>query len=385
MSASRIASFALFCGACTSSEPAGLDAGTGDAPFDAQVFDAGGSDAPADSAQVLGPARLYVGGGDGKIRIFSFDATTYVLAPIDVTSAGGNPSFLAFTPDRKFLYAVDEAMSKVQPFAIDSQTGKLTPLATASSMGMGPAHVSTDFSGTLVMVANYGNGTIAIFPRAADGTLMAASATRSYGNGAQTHQIVTDPSHAFVLVPNKGLSAVSVHRLNGMTLTDVSSTPAGNGARHVAFDPSGAHAYVIDETGSTISAFTFDSQTGALSPIQTISSLADGGVPNNTGAEIQVTLDGKHVLASNRGDDSIVVFDLDASGKLKLSARVPTGGSTPRHFQIEETGHFLFVGNQTSGTVITMKMDPTTGIPSIVGTPLMVPNPEFTGLIHLPL
>jgi 6-phosphogluconolactonase len=339
-----------------------------------------------DASKPLGQPRLYVGSGDGQIRVYAFDAISYAITPVDTTTAGGNPSFLAFAPDRKFLYAANEAMSTVAPFAIDSLTGKLTPLATISSMGSGPAHVFVDNAGKLVMVATYGGGTIAVFPRAVDGTLQAASATRSYGGNAQTHQIVTDPSNAFVLVPNKGLDSVAVHRLTGNTLSDLGATPSGNGARHIAFDPPGTHAYVIDELASTVSAFSFNPQTGALASIQTISSLADGGPGNNTGAEIQVTQDGKHVLASNRGDDSLTVFDVDPqTGKLTTKARVPTGGNTPRHFMIEESGRFLFVGNQTSGTVVVMKMDPVTGIPSPVGSPLAVPAPEFAGLVYLPL
>jgi 6-phosphogluconolactonase len=340
----------------------------------------------ADAAKALGPARLYVGSSDGTIRIFAFDDGTYALNPAGSVMTGGNPSFIAFTADRQFLYAADEAMSRVRPFAIDPQTGALTPLASISSMGMGPAHVSTTSGsgGNLVMAANYGNGTIAIFPRAQDGTLMAASATRSYGANAQTHEILTDPSNAFVLVPNKGLDSVSVHKLTGMMLSDVGATPAGDGARHLAFDPPGTHAYVIDELGSTVTAFGFNASSGALTMLQTISSLADGGVPNNTGAEIQVTPDGAHVVASNRGDDSLVVFDIDSqTGKLTQKARVPTGGSTPRHFMIDETGRFLFVGNQGSSTVVTMTLS-AMGVPTAVGTPLSVPNPEFAGLIYLP-
>jgi 6-phosphogluconolactonase len=89
------------------------------------------------------------------------------------------------------------------------------------------------------------------------------------------------------------------------------------------------------------------------------------------------------VLASNRGDDSIVVFDLDGAGKLTYGARVSTGGQTPRHFQIDTTGRFLFVGNQTSNSVVVMKMDPISGVPSRMGTPTNVPGPEYVGVVYL--
>ena len=67
----------------------------------------------------------------------------------------------------------------------------------------------------------------------------------------------------------------------------------------------------------------------------------------------------------------------------RATTRVPTGGSTPRHFSIEPTGRFLFVGNQGSGTVIVMKVDATTGVPAPVGTPLSVPSPAYVALFYL--
>lgn len=371
---------AAFAVACSPSTIGG-DASTQDATTSDVVVDVSAD--VVDAATPLGAPRVYVGSGDGNIRVYSFDDVSYALTLIDTTAAG-TPSFLAFDAARSFLYAVDETNSRVGAFAIDKTTGKLTSLGAVSSLGQGPAHVSLDPSGALVMVANYGGGTIAVFPRGSDGRLGDASATHSFGATAESHEIISDPSNAFVLVPNKGLDGVGVFRRDGGALGYLGLTPAGGGARHIAFDPPGTHAYVIDETASTIFAFAFDTQSGALTPIQTLSSLVDASAGANTGAEIQVTNDGKHVLASNRGDDSIVVFDIDSAAKLTAKARVSSGGNTPRHFRIDETDRFLFVGNQTSGTVVTMKMDPQSGIPSPVGTPLAVPMPEFVALIYLP-
>jgi 6-phosphogluconolactonase len=381
--------------ACSESSSSPDDAGSTPPDLDGASSDATGSDAAAtdgdarDSgapidANALGPARVYVGSSDGKIRVFAFDTSTYALTLKDTVSAGKNPSFLGFDPTRTSVYAVDEGTSQVEAFSFDAKSGALGALGAVASGGAGPAHVSVDRGGAYVMAANYGGGTIAVFPRGADGRLGAPTATRSFGGTALTHQIVTDPSNAFVLVPNKGLDAVAVFRLlGGGTLADAGLVPAGDGARHIAFDPPGTHAYVIDELGSTVTAFTFDPGSGALAQIQQVSSLAPGTTTANTGAEIQLTADGKHVLASNRGDDSIVVFDVDGAGKLTYAARVSTGGQTPRHFQIDVTGRFLFVGNQTSGSVVAMKMDASTGVPAPIGTPLAVPGPEYVGLVYL--
>ena len=380
---------ALVLAACSETTPEGADATA--PPEDAQseqtapgeggvAADGGGGG----DASVLGAARVYVGSSDGKIRVLAFDTETYALTLEDTVAAGSNPSFLALDPTRHSLYAVDEGTSVVEAFAFDAKTGALAPLGTVPSGGSGPAHVSVDRTASYVMAANYGAGTIAIFPRAAEGTLGAPTAARSFGGGAQTHQILTDPSNAFVLVPNKGLDAVAVFRLlDGGSLDDAGLVPAGDGARHIAFDLPGTHAYVIDELGSTVTAFDFDPATGAMSQIQQISSLPpDAGGPN-TGSEIQRTPDGKHILVSNRGDDSIVVFDLQADGSLAYKSRVSSGGQTPRHFQIDATGRFLLVGNQSSGSVVVMKLDATTGVPAPVGAPFAVPGPEYVGLFYL--
>jgi 6-phosphogluconolactonase len=378
---------ALLFVAC-SSERETADSSTPDGAIaDTTTQDTAMPDAPiTDSGKPLGEPRIFVGSGDGNIRVYAFDTQSpYAIKPIDQIATNGNPSFLAFDPAMSFVYAVDEKNALVHTFVITPKVGKLTSLGSVSSRGAGPAHVFVDRAGKLVMAANYSGGTIALFPRLQDGRLADASATRSFGNNAQTHQIVTDPTNAFVLVPNKGLDNVAVFRLlDGGSLVDLGATPAGDGARHIAFDPAGTHAYVIDENSSMVTAMTFDPQSGALAQIQSISSLMDGSAGPNTGAEIEVTKDGKHVIASNRGDDSLSVFDIDQAGKLVFKARVSTLGNTPRHFSIDETGQWLVVGNQTSGTLVVMKIDAQTGIPAAVGAPFNVPQPEWTGLVYLP-
>jgi len=371
--------------ACSSSEDSSSPNAT---PSDLSADGAGAENlAPSDDAGAsLGAPRVYVGSGDGKIRLYSFDTTTYALTLIDTVDSGKAPSFLAFDPDRHFAYAVADQQEQLRSFSVAPSTGKLTSLQTIDSKGSGPTYIGLDRAGQLAMVANYGGGTIALFPRLADGRLGESSATRSFGDSAQTHEIVIDPTNTFVYVPNKGLDRVSIFRRDGDTLTDVGSVASGDGPRHMDFDRLGPHVYVIDENGSTVSAFTSNASTGALTPLQTVSSLPagyDGGT--NTGAEIQVLPDSRHLIVSNRGDNSLVVFDIDASsGKLTWRARVPTGGATPRHFQVESTGRFLFVGNEGSGSVVVMTVDQATGVPTPVGSPLAVPSPSYVGLVYLP-
>ena len=163
----------------------------------------------------LGAPRLYVGSADGNIRVYAFDVTTHVLDLVGTTPAGNNPSFLAVSPDRRMVFAVDESIpGKLTSFTVDPVTGKLKNLQSGfGSGGSRPAHLSVDRAGRALLVAHHTSGTVRVFPRGKNGGLLVPSDFRSFGASAETHQIVTDPSNAFVLVPNSGLDSVSVFRL----------------------------------------------------------------------------------------------------------------------------------------------------------------------------
>ena len=141
-------------------------------------------------------------------------------------------------------------------------------------------------------------------------------------------------------------------------------TPAGSGPRHIALARDGRHAYVITEMFCTIGVFDRNATTGALSPVQTISTLPAGQTVEQgfSTAEVLLHPSGKFLYGSNRGHDSLVVYGVDAStGKLTLLQHVPTGGKTPRAFNIDPTGTFLVVGNQNSDQVVVFRIDPAQG------------------------
>jgi 6-phosphogluconolactonase len=364
----------------------GRDAATsGDGSLlpDGSRAEGGGGDAGVDAA-ALGTPRVYVGSGDGKIRLFAFDLDGGALSATATFDAGSNPSFLAFDPTRRFLYATDEGATAVRAFALDGQTGALTALNQAASGGNGPTHVSVDRAGGYVLVANYGGGTVNVIRRQGDGSLGASTGSRSFGGGAQTHQILTDPTNAFLIVPNKGLDGVAVLPFNATsgTVGDGGVVPAGDGARHIDFHPAGGFAYVINENASTMTAYTY--AAGALTQLEELSTLPNGFGGANTGAEVQVAPSGRFVYGSNRGHNSIVIFAINqTTGRLTLVGHQATQGQTPRHFSIDPTGRYMFVGNQGSSTVVVMRVDAQTGLLTPVGAPVAVPSPGWVGLVYL--
>jgi 6-phosphogluconolactonase len=148
------------------------------------------------------------------------------------------------------------------------------------------------------------------------------------------------------------------------------------GPRHAAFHPGGRHFYVINELSSTVSAFSYDPATGALSELQTLSTLPAGYAGPSFTAEIAVRPDGKFLYGSNRGHDSIAIFAIDpASGRLTPAGHQSTLGKRPRNFAIDPTGAYLLAANQDSDTIAVFRIDKTSGGLTAVGAPVGVPRP----------
>lgn len=143
---------------------------------------------------------------------------------------------------------------------------------------------------------------------------------------------------------------------------------------------------MIRENDDKVTAFDHDGQKGTLGAAkQTLSTLPDGAPGGaNTCAEIAFGASGKHLYGSNRRNDSIVIFDVDAaSGAMTLVGHQPSGGSTPRHFSIEASGQILLVGNQGTDNVVTFRIDAATGTLTELTTTSLPAGPGFVGVLYL--
>jgi 6-phosphogluconolactonase len=347
----------------------------------------------------------YTGGGQSKgIYRLQLDLATGVLSVVGEPTEAVNPSFLALHPSGRFLYAVAESgdarrgeSGAVAAFAVDGASGALSPLNQKPSGGAGPCHISMDKQGRHVLVANYGGGSVAVLPVQRDGRLGDPSAVVQHEGssvnperqkGPHAHSINLDAADRFAFAADLGLDKLLVYRFDaksgGLTAHEPAKLAPGSGPRHFAFHPGGAHAYVINELTSTITAFAYDAAKGALSELQTVSTLPSGFEGRNSTAEVVVRPDGRFVYGSNRGHDSIAIFRVDpGSGKLTAAGHQATLGKTPRNFAIDPTGSFLLAANQNSDSVAVFRIDASSGGLEPIGSPLSVPRPVCLRMVRI--
>jgi 6-phosphogluconolactonase len=290
-----------------------------------------------------------------------------------------NPSYLTLHGNGRVLYAVNEvseflgqSSGGVSAFRVDRGTGRLTPINQQASQGEAPCYVSLDRTNRFVLVANYVSGSVATLPVRGDGGLeIAGSVIQHRGTGPHAtrqtgphaHCILPDPANRHVLVVDLGIDAVVSYELDGRTgkLTPVSSGAAlkpGAGPRHLVFHPTLPFAYVANELDSTVSAFRYAPERGALDEVHTTAASPGGSTPDNHPADVHVGPTGSHLYLSNRGDDTIAVFAIDPStGRLTPEQQIPCGGHWPRNFALDPAGRFLLVANQRSDSIVVFRIE----------------------------
>ncbi len=358
---------------------------------------------PPPSHEAATSMRIYVGtytrGASQGIYVVGFDpASGRFTGTPELAGRADQPSYLALHPNGRVLYAVNElqtfqgrATGAVSAFAIDASGGRLTLLNQQASEGTDPCHVTVDRAGRHVLVANYSSGTTAVLPVGPDGSLQPASSVRQRSGsgpvqarqaGPHAHMILLDPAERFAYSVDLGADRVFIDRYDGAAgrLTpnepDAITVEAGSGPRHAAWHPSGRVLYLLNELQATVAAFRVDAARGTLTAFQTVPARAAGARGDNSGAAIVVSPDGRFVYASNRGDDTVAVFAVDASTHgLTAAGHVPTGGRVPRSIAIDPSGRWLIAANQRSGSLVVFRLDPATGLPEPTGVTAAVADP----------
>jgi 6-phosphogluconolactonase len=328
---------------------------------------------------------LYVGNYGDKnpsgIYACRLDTATGKLAKIGLMAETVNPSYLAIHPNHRFLYAANNYQGKaggtVSAFAMDLTTGKLTFLNSVPTRGMDPYFLSVDKTGRALVVVNYTSGSVVAIPIGEDGSLAEVSAFNqrqgssvnpTLQSGPHPHSVRISADSRFAIVADRGNDQVAVYRLDPAQGSLTPNQPPyvkvkpGAGPRYLDIHPNGKFVYVINELQNSVTAFDFDAANGVLKEIQTVPTLPRDFKGNNMPADIHVHPSGMFVYGSNRGHDSIAVFQIDRkTGTLKPLEQVLTQGKSPRSFGIDPTGSYLIVANQGAGNLVVFRIDRKTG------------------------
>ncbi len=349
------------------------------------------------AAEPLVFVSAFAPGDVGAIHAFQFDAKTGALKPLDRTADIQNPFFLAVSPDKRFLYAIDadnfgsNENEFVAAYAIQGRTGQLKRLNRQSTRGSSSCYLDVDSTGQTVVVANYSTGSVTALPVRKDGSLgEAASFVQHSGSsvdparqdGPYAHSIVISPDNRFALAADLGLDKIVSYRLDAATAKlsphdaqPFATVPPGSGPRHLTFHPDGKRVYVINELKNTVTFFDYAADTGKLTERQTISTLPADFTGTSYCADLKITPDGRFLYGTNRGHDSMAIYRIGDDGRLSLVTIEPSLGNGPQNLLITPDGRWLLCANMPGNNVVGFRIDPNTGRLTAASDAVSMPMP----------
>jgi 6-phosphogluconolactonase len=347
----------------------------------------------------------YTSGNSEGIYVYKFNSKT---ADARLTSSikTSNPSFLAISPNQKYVYAVNENADSTQhtitgfvsAFSFNKANGQLNFINKQESGGKHPCYVTVDKTGKWVIAGNYSSGSLALLPANADGSLEPArqiiqhegsSVVEGRQDDAHVHATVLSRDNKTLYVPDLGTDKLMLYKFdakNGkLAEADMpfALSEPGAGPRHLAIHPTGKMAYLMEELSGTVNVFAVY-KDGSVESVQTISALPreyEGPVGS---ADIHVSPDGKFLYASNRGESNTIgIFRINANGRLTWLGHQETMGKKPRNFNFDPTGNYLLVANQDSDEIVIFKVNKQTGLLTDTGKRINTPNPVCIKWISL--
>ncbi len=330
---------------------------------------------------------IYVGTfserGSLGIYVFQFNHADGTLTAIQTAPGKKSPSFLAIHPSGKYLYAVQREgidpskdWGSVASYKIEPNNGKLVFMNEQPSYGEDPCHVSVNPAGNLIFVSNYNGGNLAVYPIVPDGKIgkstdliqhEGSSVNQNRQEKAHVHSAIPSADGKFLYVSDLGTDQIFIYSIQNSGKLLPASTPfvkvkPGSGPRHLEFSPDNNFAISSEELTSTVSMYSCDHSTGALTFIQRYSSIPADFKGTNTGADVHFDPSEKFAYASNRGNNTLAIYHFNKEdGTLSDMRNASVVGDWPRNFFMDPEGQYIFVANRNSDNVIVFKRDPETG------------------------
>ncbi|MCU0461797.1 MAG: lactonase family protein [Bacteroidales bacterium] len=329
-----------------------------------------------------GNPKLFVGGftkdNENGLFLFDFDrkGNLTLLAQAD---AGPNPSFFCFSDKHDLIYALNEVKEfngkhggGVTTLKYDPATGAIEKKNEIVVPYGGPCHISLSSDKGFLFLANYSSASVAVVKLDGNGIPESVSDSILYVSEApkvsHPHMISEDPAARHVYMTDLGLDRILIYDLDKSSgkLQPVTNgtiiLPDRSGPRHFIFNDDGSKMYLINEPGSSVMVFNVD-EAGMLKLAQTLSTVRKKFNGRNSCAEILIGKSGNFLYGSNRGENSVVVYNIGEDGLLNLAGHDTCGGNWPRNFVIDPSGKFLLVGNQRSDNIAVFKINQKTGLP----------------------
>jgi 6-phosphogluconolactonase len=339
---------------------------------------------------------LYIGtGGKNAKGIYKtvFNHTNGKFSEVKLAAEISSPNFLTLHPSKSLLFAVAkwEKAAGVIGYKIleDGSLNEFTRQSCPDGMG---CHLTIHPTGNFLVTAQYGRGSVALFPLDSNGQLSepiifehtgGSGVSGNRQNSPHPHWCGFSPCGKFLMVPDLGMDQILVYQVDtemrNISIHGFARARAGGGPRHMKFSADGKFIFLLNELSMSVESFAWDAETGkakAFLEIPTLSEEEKAGETFNSAAEILVHPSGNWVYSSNRGHDSVSAFKHTGKGYLELIQKQSVRGAFPRNINFSPNAEWLIAAGQESNSIAAHKINPKNGrLTDQRGALTIVPNP----------
>ena len=325
----------------------------------------------------------------GGIYLLDFYPATGKLADKRLVAETVNPSYLAISKNRQYVYTVNETKAgHISSFRWNEDRSQLIQVDQQPSQGNSPCYVDVNPEENLLALANYGSGSILVYNLDDHGMIGEDPVIHQHeGSGpvmpnqkaAHAHCVKFDPQGKYLYALDLGIDQiigypVVTNEIMGKATSILAFDP-GDGPRHMIFHPLKDMAFVVNELSGSVVSLKVDHETGLLQRIDRASTLPKNFAGRNACADIHITANGKFLYVSNRGHDSIAIFSVSENGELESLGHEPVQGKWPRNFILSPDEKHLLVANQNSNNITVFELNPETGLLTFTGNEISVTRP----------
>ncbi len=311
----------------------------------------------------------YTMGDKHGIKIYDVDTEKGRFIEKDKVEIS-NSSYIAVSHSRKYLYSITDF--GVESYLIEKDGG-LELINFAPINGMRGCYLSTDYTDRYLFVAGYHDGKLTVLRLGEDGSIggitdeiyhkgLGSVAERNFRPHINCARMTHD--NKYLLVADQGMDHVNVYRLDlqrgKLALADVIRSELESAPRHIKISKDGRFIYILHEWKCFIDVYRYTEQgdNPYFEKIQTISTLDKENRQNCAASTLSFSQDYKHLLSSNAGDESVVVYDVNTEdGTLKMNFCLPISGTYPKDAELFPDKRFLVSLNHESNSMTFFKVD----------------------------
>ncbi len=322
--------------------------------------------APTGTSGLLYTAN-FNGGAQGSISEFTIAVTTGFLGTVTGSpiSTGTGTVALALDPAGKFIFAANQT-GGINGFSVDHSSGKLIAVAGSPFPGVAgstPTDIVVDPKSRFVFVAASGSNSILAYTLNSTTGLLSPVAGSPFAAAPGTPLgVAVDPAGKFLYVSSgaAGIKAFTISS-SGVLAAGPAIAGAATGSTALRFNSAGTFAYSVDGI-SAVSAYSADASTGVLT-------LLGSSVTGTAPLALDVDPLSKFLYVANQSSGSVSAFKIASNGNLaQISGSPYVTGSSPTAVRVDKSSNFVYVANQGSSTISIFTINSGSGALTAAGT-----------------